>query len=90
MHSLSCGKCTELWLLAWAIEPELNQNPLLTRSMTEDMRDNSEPLTLDGPTFRPSLDLPQAPAENQAWMFWVVAVGTLILGALLVLAYMVS
>ena len=87
LHSVECGHCTELWLLAWAIEPTLSKGPLLARSITEDMRDASEPVTLSGPTVMQEQPTIESPASTESWMISVAILGALILMTLFVLAY---
>ena len=41
LHAATCGRCTEIWRLAWALEHELCTDPLIARSITEDLRYNS-------------------------------------------------
>jgi hypothetical protein len=64
-HSVGCGHCTELWLLAWAIDPTLHNEAMLARSETEDMRDQGG--TLEQPT---PLDLFESPVgwRGSAWV----------------------
>ena len=83
LHSVRCGHCTELWLLAWAIEPELNDSPLLARSVTEDMRDH-EPETLDGPVLIDDIYI-NDPTETKPWMIVVAIAGVALLIAMAML-----
>ena len=66
LHTAHCGRCSELWLLAWGIDPQLQRGPFLTRSDTEDMRDYNEPITMN--TQRSPQEYTGEPEPKARWI----------------------
>lgn len=90
LHTAHCGHCSELWLLAWGIDPQLQRGPFLTRSDTEDMRDIKEPITIN---TRPSPDTPSSMRplkQEHSWLGPIALRGIIVLLTLTAFAYLLS
>jgi hypothetical protein len=85
-HSVQCGRCSELWLLGWKIEPVLDRSPLSTRSITEDMRNTAEPKELPTEFFQEALPIEEQPSSSLGQVLFIV----LIVAALAITLWIVT